>query len=108
MTADAELLARWRTLGARHSEEVLELGPRVLRSGGLGDQGEPSISTRTMYHWAVLMRAPVRAEWAVREQLAIAALDTGRIALATVSKPPPPPLQPWEPVPGPQLTFDDL
>ncbi|WVQ70679.1 hypothetical protein IAR50_000201 [Cryptococcus sp. DSM 104548] len=53
---DIEKLAEWRTLGARHSEETLELATRVLASGTLGDQ-----------------------EWAVREQLAIAALDLGRI-----------------------------
>lgn len=39
MTVDAELLSRWRTLGARHSEEVLDLAPRVLKSGNLGEQG---------------------------------------------------------------------
>ena len=36
---DVEQLARWRTLGARHSEEVVKLGRAVLESGRLGDQG---------------------------------------------------------------------
>ncbi|TYJ54376.1 hypothetical protein B9479_004964 [Cryptococcus floricola] len=53
---DLEKLAEWRTLGARHSEQTVELATRVLASGTLGDR-----------------------EWAVREQLAIAALDLGRI-----------------------------
>ncbi|WVR08538.1 hypothetical protein IAU60_005593 [Kwoniella sp. DSM 27419] len=56
---DLDQLARWRTIGARHSEEVVEMGQRVLR-GKTGDQ-----------------------EWAIREQLAIAALDLGQIKLAT-------------------------
>ncbi|WWC92308.1 uncharacterized protein L201_007262 [Kwoniella dendrophila CBS 6074] len=54
-STDLETLARWRTIGARHSEEVIELGLKVLKSGRLGDQ-----------------------EWALREQLAIAALDLGQ------------------------------
>ncbi|WOO79299.1 ER membrane protein complex subunit 2 [Vanrija pseudolonga] len=58
--ADIDQLARWRTLGARNSEDVVRLAPGVLAAGGLGD-----------------------TEWAVREQLAIAALDLGRIKLAT-------------------------
>jgi hypothetical protein len=39
-TTDVERLASWRTLGARRSIEVVDLGPRVLKAGGLGDQGE--------------------------------------------------------------------
>lgn len=39
MPSDVEKLARWRTLGARYSEQVIDLAPRVLRSSGLGDQG---------------------------------------------------------------------
>jgi hypothetical protein len=35
----SELLARWRVLGARQSDEVLELAPKVLKAGRLGDQG---------------------------------------------------------------------
>ena len=35
---DLETLARWRTVGARHSEEVVELATKALRSR-LGDQG---------------------------------------------------------------------
>ena len=37
--SDLEQLARWRNLGARHSEEVLELAPKVLASTRLGEQG---------------------------------------------------------------------
>jgi hypothetical protein len=33
-------LARYRTVGARNSDQVLELGDRALRGGSLGDQGE--------------------------------------------------------------------
>jgi hypothetical protein len=40
MVSDAEQLATWRTIGARYSEQVLDLAPRVLKSGGLGEQGE--------------------------------------------------------------------
>jgi len=40
MLSDAEILARWRTIGARNSERVLELAPKVLKSGGLGEQGK--------------------------------------------------------------------
>jgi len=40
MTSDLEQLARWRTVGARHSQEVYDLGLKVLKSGGAGDQGE--------------------------------------------------------------------
>ncbi|RSH85289.1 hypothetical protein EHS25_005096 [Saitozyma podzolica] len=58
--SELETLARWRAIGARHSEEVVELAGRVLKSGQLGDQ-----------------------EWSIREQLAIAALDLGKITLAT-------------------------
>ncbi|ORY31204.1 hypothetical protein BCR39DRAFT_526840 [Naematelia encephala] len=57
--ADLEQLARWRAVGARRSEEVVELATRVLKSSKTGDQ-----------------------EWAIREQLAIAALDIGRLGLA--------------------------
>jgi ribosomal protein S16 len=39
MVSDAERLANWRTIGARHSEQVLDLAPKVLQSGGLGEQG---------------------------------------------------------------------
>jgi hypothetical protein len=39
MVSDAEQLATWRTIGARYSEKVLDLAPRVLKSGGLGEQG---------------------------------------------------------------------
>lgn len=78
MSTDAERLSRWRTLGARHSEDVLELAPRVLRSSGLGDQGE-------LRQHLTRQTVTQRAEWAVREQLAIAALDLGRISTATVS-----------------------
>ncbi|WVQ95641.1 hypothetical protein IAU59_002739 [Kwoniella sp. CBS 9459] len=56
---DIEQLARWRTIGARHSEEVLEIAQRILR-GNVGEQ-----------------------EWAIREQLAIAALDLGQNKIAT-------------------------
>ncbi|OCF38573.1 hypothetical protein I317_07660, partial [Kwoniella heveanensis CBS 569] len=56
---DIQQLARWRTIGARHSEEVVELAQRVLKSH-VGEQ-----------------------EWAIREQLAIAALDLGQNRLAT-------------------------
>ncbi|CAK9786477.1 hypothetical protein CC85DRAFT_252968 [Cutaneotrichosporon oleaginosum] len=57
--ADMDQLASWRTLGARNSQQVVNLAPKVLASGGLGD-----------------------AEWSVREQLAIAALDLGQVELA--------------------------
>lgn len=86
MTIDADLLSRWRTLGARHSEEVLGLAPRVLKSGNLGEQGKlpcprtvqvPGYNTDSV-------------EWAVREQLAIAALDLGRISTASVCSSYPP------------------
>ncbi|WVW80838.1 hypothetical protein I302_102827 [Kwoniella bestiolae CBS 10118] len=58
-STDLERLARWRTIGARHSEEVVELGLKVSKGGKVGDQ-----------------------EWALREQLAIAALDLGQIELS--------------------------
>ncbi|KAE8541360.1 hypothetical protein D1P53_002719 [Cryptococcus gattii VGV] len=58
--SDLEQLAEWRTLGARYSEETVQLAKRVLSSGNAGDQ-----------------------EWAVREQLAIAALDLGQTQLAS-------------------------
>ncbi|OXG96161.1 hypothetical protein C345_00370 [Cryptococcus neoformans A2-102-5] len=58
--SDLELLAEWRTLGARHSEATIHLAKRVLLSGNAEDQ-----------------------EWAVREQLAIAALDLGQTLLAS-------------------------
>jgi hypothetical protein len=59
---DREQLARWRQLGARHSEEVVELAPKVLKAGAAGED-----------------------EWAVREQLAFAALDMGMVEWASVS-----------------------
>jgi hypothetical protein len=40
MLSDTEQLARWRTIGARYSEQVLDLAPKVLKSGGLGEQGK--------------------------------------------------------------------
>ncbi|WVQ63302.1 uncharacterized protein L199_001454 [Kwoniella botswanensis] len=58
-SSDLEVLSRWRTIGARRSEEVIELGLKLLKSGKVGDQ-----------------------EWALREQLAIAALDLGQIELS--------------------------
>ncbi|WWC65186.1 uncharacterized protein I303_107800 [Kwoniella dejecticola CBS 10117] len=60
-SADLETLARWRTIGVPHSEEVIELGRRVLDKGKgvMGDQ-----------------------EWALREQVAIAALDLGQHELS--------------------------
>ncbi|ORX41019.1 hypothetical protein BD324DRAFT_612908 [Kockovaella imperatae] len=57
--SDVEQLARWRRLGARHSEEVVDIAMRVLKKGGLGED-----------------------QWAIREQLAIAALDIGRSDVA--------------------------
>ncbi|WWD22566.1 hypothetical protein CI109_107059 [Kwoniella shandongensis] len=58
-SSDLEILAQWRTLGARHSDQVVEIATRVLKGSVLGEQ-----------------------EWSVREQLAIAALDLGQIKLA--------------------------
>jgi hypothetical protein len=69
-----EQLARWRTLGTRNSEQVLNLGVPLLNSN-LGDQGMFSLQL------LVLMRL---TEWAVREQIVVAALDLGRIKLAEV------------------------
>ena len=87
-TGDLEQLARWRTLGARYSEEVVQLGQAVLESGRLGDQGG-WVDTRLTPIWQ-----PVRTgaqqqlvgptEWSIREQIAVAALDIGKIQLATV------------------------
>ncbi|GHJ89005.1 hypothetical protein NliqN6_5407 [Naganishia liquefaciens] len=61
MTASAlDTLARYRTINARQSAEVIRLGKQVLAQGTrLGAQ-----------------------EWAVREQIAIAALDEGDIPFA--------------------------
>lgn len=39
MSSDLDLLARWRNVGARHSDEVVEIAPRVLKAGRLGEQG---------------------------------------------------------------------
>lgn len=50
-----EQLAHWRSISARHSLAVVDLAPGVLKTRGLGEE-----------------------EWAVREQLAFAALDLGR------------------------------
>ncbi|WVN89700.1 uncharacterized protein L203_104930 [Cryptococcus depauperatus CBS 7841] len=58
--SDAGKLAEWRSIGARRSEQTVELATKILASGNVGDQ-----------------------EWALREQLAIAALDMGRIKLAS-------------------------
>jgi hypothetical protein len=60
--SDKAQLARWRQIGARHSEKVVELAPKVLSAGAAGED-----------------------EWAVREQLAFAALDMGMVEWATVS-----------------------
>jgi len=53
--SELEQLARWRTLGARHSEEVVKLGSAVLKSGRLGDQGEfaesPSPANNDITDW---------------------------------------------------------
>ncbi|KAL7422879.1 Inositol phosphatase SIW14 [Cryptotrichosporon argae] len=57
--SNVDKLALLRTLGARRSQDVVRLTPAVLSAGGLGDQ-----------------------EWAIREQLAIAALDLGQTQLA--------------------------
>jgi hypothetical protein len=48
---DIDRLANWRTVGARHSEEAIELAGRVLKSSGLGAQGEHEalIHTRQLY-----------------------------------------------------------
>ncbi|KAJ9101500.1 hypothetical protein QFC19_005153 [Naganishia cerealis] len=60
MAAALDTLARYRTLGARQSPAVVRLGKQVLESGTrLGTQ-----------------------EWAVREQITIAALDVGDVPLA--------------------------
>lgn len=60
--SDRDLLSRWRQIGARHSAEVIEIAPKVLQAGVQGEE-----------------------EWAVREQLAFAALDMGMVDWATVS-----------------------
>ncbi|KAI5449376.1 Inositol phosphatase SIW14 [Naganishia albida] len=55
-----DTLARYRTINARQSEHVVRLGREILQNGTkLGNQ-----------------------EWAVREQIAVAALDTGDRPLA--------------------------
>ncbi|KAK8845618.1 hypothetical protein IAR55_006334 [Kwoniella newhampshirensis] len=59
LSTDLETLAQWRTLGARHSDEVVEIAASALNGGQLGEQ-----------------------EWSIREQYAIAALDLGQIKLA--------------------------
>lgn len=38
--ADIDQLASWRTLGARNSQQVVKLAPKILAAGGLGDTGE--------------------------------------------------------------------
>ena len=38
--SDMDKLARWRTLGAKHSEDVIELAQKVLKTRGLGEDGE--------------------------------------------------------------------
>ncbi|KAK4688607.1 ER membrane protein complex subunit 2, partial [Tremellales sp. Uapishka_1] len=58
VSSDLEQLSRWRTVGARHSQQVVERATRVLKSTGLGDQ-----------------------EWSIREQLAMAAFDLGKTNL---------------------------
>lgn len=60
--SDKDQLARWRQIGARHSEKVIEIAPKVLKAGAAGEE-----------------------EWAVREQLAFAALDMGMVEWASVS-----------------------
>lgn len=40
---DLQQLRRWRTLGARQSENVVRLAQRVLQAGGLGDEGRLDI-----------------------------------------------------------------
>jgi hypothetical protein len=72
--ADIDQLASWRTLGARNSQQVVKLAPKVLAAGGLGDAGGSSHPP-----------SPLTSEWSVREQLAIAALDLGQVQLANVS-----------------------
>lgn len=79
MSSDLDLLARWRNVGARHSDEVVETAPRVLKGGRLGEQGR----WFTLHLWHFVAD---EAEWAIREQLAIAALDLGQLRLATVRR----------------------
>lgn len=77
-----ETLARYRTINARQSEAVVRLGREVLANGTkLGNQGTPSI--REMGD-VVLIDG---VEWAVREQIAVAALDVGDLPLAEVRSP---------------------
>lgn len=73
--ADIDQLASWRTLGARNSQQVVALAPKVLAAGGLGDAGTSCV-----------LRTHLTSEWSVREQLAIAALDLGQVSLANVSR----------------------
>lgn len=40
-----EKLARYRTIGARESAQVLDLGDRALGGGSLGDQGQSGDGT---------------------------------------------------------------
>lgn len=75
-----ETLARYRTINARQSENVVKIGKEVLQNGTkLGNQGTP----RTGLSRIVLIRG---IEWAVREQIAVAALDTGDLPLAEVRR----------------------
>jgi len=37
---DIDQLARWRVLGARNSEAVVALAPKVLAGGNVGENGK--------------------------------------------------------------------
>lgn len=60
-TSNRDLLAHWRSIAARRSLDVLDIAPAALKARGLGEE-----------------------EWAIREQLAFAALDMGAMGLAEV------------------------
>lgn len=78
-------LANYRSHNTRASQDIVAKGALALKSNSLSDLGDER--TCISYFSASRCLKDTSAEWAFLEQLALAALDVGRLELATVRPP---------------------
>ena len=78
-------LATYRVRNTRSSEEIVQLGTKIIRENGLNKMGDECACNIR----ATLLSTDTRhvSAWAFLEQVALAALDIGQLKLAYVCEP---------------------
>ena len=80
------ILAEYRRTGTRNSGDVVKRGEKVLgEKGALRKMGDEGVSkSQVLKDWSAADYSYPDAVWPFLEQLGFAALDTGKIDLASV------------------------